>query len=60
MELTLGTGLSALPGIGDARARKLAKLGLSTVGELLSYYPRSYEDRTKVTWKNDGAIRQPD
>ncbi len=29
MELTLGTGLSALPGIGDARARKLAKLGLS-------------------------------
>ena len=49
MELTLGTGLSALPGIGDARARKLAKLGLSTVGELLSYYPRSYEDRTKVT-----------
>lgn len=42
------TGLDTFPGIGPARARALKKLGLETVGDLLSYYPRAYEDRTKV------------
>jgi ATP-dependent DNA helicase RecG len=34
-----------LPGIGPARAEALAKVGLSTVGDLLQYYPFRYEDR---------------
>ena len=47
MELLLDTPLSALPGIGEARARGLGRLGLATVADLLRYYPREYEDRTR-------------
>lgn len=28
---------------------RLAKLGLGNVEQLLGYYPRSYEDRTKIS-----------
>ena len=49
MGLTLETGVERLPGIGPARARSLAKLGLETVGDLLRYYPRSYEDRRRMS-----------
>ena len=45
MELTLGSGLRELPGIGEARASRLEKLGLATVEDLLRYFPRDYEDR---------------
>ena len=55
MALTLETGVSALPGIGEARAKKLDKLGLRTVGDLLSYFPRSYEDRTKISSIRDAV-----
>ena len=47
MELTLNTPLSALPGVGAARARALERLGLRSVEDLLGYYPREYEDRTR-------------
>ena len=53
MGLTLQDGVQALPGIGEARARGLGKLGLSTVEDLLRYFPRDYEDRRTRT-----AIRQ--
>lgn len=36
--------LSELPGIGTAKAEKLARLGLYTVQDLLSYYPRDHID----------------
>ena len=45
--MELNTPLTALPGVGPARARSMEKLGLRTVGDLLGYYPRDYEDRTK-------------
>ncbi len=45
--MTLKTRLDTFAGIGPARAKALAKLGLETVGDLLSYYPRAYEDRTR-------------
>ncbi|MEG1721275.1 MAG: ATP-dependent DNA helicase RecG, partial [Pseudoflavonifractor sp.] len=46
--LTLDSGVRVLPGIGEARAKSLDKLDLSTVGDLLAYFPRDYEDRTKT------------
>ena len=32
--------------MGAARAKALARLGITTAGELLTHYPRDYEDRT--------------
>ena len=37
-----------LPGIGPKKAELFAKLGVSTLEELLRLYPRDYEDRTKL------------
>ena len=45
MPLELNTALRELPGVGQARAKALAKLGLETAGDLLAWYPRGYEDR---------------
>ena len=36
-----------LKGIGEQRAKALEKLGISTLEELVRYFPRSYEDRSK-------------
>ena len=37
-----------LPGVGNARASALAKLGISALGDLLRHLPRSYEDRKRI------------
>lgn len=44
----LDTPLGALSGVGPAREKKLAGMGLHTVADLLAYYPRQYEDRRKI------------
>ena len=40
MDVTRTTPLTSFPGVGEARARKLEKLGLSSAGDLLAWYPR--------------------
>lgn len=45
MDLT--TPLTTLPGVGPARGKALARLGLHTAEDLLAYFPRDYEDRTR-------------
>ncbi len=42
------TLLTDLPGIGPARGKKLAALGLTRLGDLQEYYPTRYEDRRRV------------
>jgi ATP-dependent DNA helicase RecG len=41
--------LTDIKGIGDAVAKKLAGLGLHTVGDLIDNYPRRYNDFSQVT-----------
>ena len=48
MELTVNTPLTQLPGIGEARGKKLEKLGLRQAGDFLHFFPKNYEDRRKV------------
>ncbi|MBI5267379.1 MAG: ATP-dependent DNA helicase RecG [candidate division Zixibacteria bacterium] len=48
-ELRLSTSLQFVKGVGPARAAVLAEHGLTTVYDLLQYYPRHYLDRTSVT-----------
>jgi RecG-like helicase len=40
----LNAALDTLPGVGPTVKRKLAKLGLETVRDLLEHRPRRYED----------------
>ena len=42
----LNTDIRYIKGIGEARAKALHKLGVATLGDLLSYFPRRWEDRT--------------
>lgn len=43
---SLKTEVTALKGVGPVRARALSKLGISTLGDFVRFYPRAYEDRT--------------
>ena len=43
--MEVSTPLTGFPGVGEARAKALARLGLHTAGDLAGYFPRSYEDR---------------
>ena len=40
--------ISDLKGFGEKRAEQFEKLGVHSVGELLTFYPRAYEDWTSV------------
>lgn len=44
----LSTDIRYIKGIGEQRARALERLGVHTLGDLLNYFPRDYEDRTAV------------
>lgn len=46
----LNNSISTLPGVGPAKASLFANLNIFTLGDLLTFYPRGYEDRTqKIT-----------
>ncbi len=59
MPLRWDSPVEELPGIGPARAKRLQKLGLSTVGGLLAWFPRDYEDRRKVSTIQDAKEGEP-
>lgn len=48
----MASPVSELKGVGDAVAQKLAQLGVKTVGDLVDFYPRRYEDFSTVTLIN--------
>ena len=49
------TPVSSIAGIGSQLTKTLAKVNVFTVGDLLQYYPRDYEDRTrKITFRERG------
>lgn len=47
MELT--APITELKGVGEELAKKLAILGIKTAGDLISYFPRRYDDYSAVT-----------
>ena len=59
MALRLTDGVERLPGIGPARAERLARLGIVTVQDLLSWYPRDYEDRRTASSIAQAPLGQP-
>ena len=43
----LQTDVRYIRGIGEVRGKSLQKLGIHTLQQLISYFPRTYEDRSK-------------
>lgn len=43
-----GTELRYVKGIGEARARAFVRLGVHDLAGLVSFFPRAYEDRTRL------------
>ena len=51
--------LRYLKGVGETRAKALAKLGLYRLGDLLRFFPRSYEDRTRFVPIREAPLEEP-
>lgn len=47
------TPVSSVNGVGPQLSKNLAKLGIFTVGELLQYFPRDYDDRSQKLYIKD-------
>lgn len=56
--MDLKTPIELIPRIGSAYAKKLEKLGLSTVQDLLFYFPHRYEDFSHLTKVKDVVEKQ--
>ena len=46
--MDLSTDVRYIKGVGEKKAKLFYKLGLFTIGDLISYFPRAYEDRTEI------------
>lgn len=56
--VTLDSKIQYLKGVGEARAKALAKQGIYSVYDLLRNYPRTYEDWNFVTPIRDAQINE--
>ena len=54
--MELQTDIQYLKGVGEKRAKLLRKLGVQTVGDLLRFYPRAYENWANVTTIEEARI----
>lgn len=56
----LNQNANVLKGVGEKRAKLLSVLGISTIEELITFFPRGYEDRTVfkkiIECKNDETV----
>ena len=46
--IALNAALTVLNGVGPSNAQKLAKLGLHTLGDMLFFFPRRYDDYSQL------------
>ncbi len=49
LDAVLQKNVQYLKGVGPAKSKALAGLGIFTLDDLLTHYPRRYEDRRKIT-----------
>ena len=47
------TPVTNLNGIGEKRAALFARLGIKSVGDLINFYPRTYEDWSNIKHIDD-------
>ena len=46
--LGLASRVTELPRVGDVMAKNLQKLGIYTVADLLTHFPRTYDNQTDI------------
>jgi len=46
--MDLNINIQYVKGVGETRAKTLNRLGIFNLGDLITYYPREYEDRSKI------------
>lgn len=51
--MLLQSSIKKIKGVGEARAILLNKLGIYTIEDVITYYPREYEDRSKLKLINE-------
>ncbi len=51
--MTLAAPITELKGVGDELAKKLAGLGIKSLGDLIEYFPRRYDDYSQVATVKD-------
>ena len=56
--MELNASIKYLKGVGEKRAAMLAKLGILTLRDLLTFYPRTYEDWSKITAIKDAPMNE--
>lgn len=47
--MELSDPISVIKGVGPAMAATLQRQGLNTVADVIDYYPRKYNDFSKIT-----------
>ena len=53
------TSVKYLKGVGEQRVKQFAKLGVATLGDLVRFYPRSYEDWSAPLSILEAPLNQP-
>lgn len=54
----LDESVQVLKGIGSFKAKKLLKLGISTIGDLVYYFPKRYKDKSMITKIRDLTVAE--
>jgi ATP-dependent DNA helicase RecG len=54
-QVSLDAPITLLPGVGDKNAKKLTKLGLGTIGDVLRFLPRRHIDYSKTMTIRDAV-----
>lgn len=58
VKMDINASIKYLKGVGEKRAALLGKLGIRTLWDLLTFYPRIYEDWSKITSIKDAPLNE--
>ena len=57
--MNLNDNVQTLKGVGEKKAKTLQKLGIETLGDLIGYFPRAYEDRRVIHSIGQAPLDRP-
>ncbi|MBQ1264586.1 MAG: ATP-dependent DNA helicase RecG, partial [Oscillospiraceae bacterium] len=57
--ISIHSPVTVLSGVSSVRQKQFERLGVHTLGDLLSFFPRAYEDRTKTVSIRDLSDTEP-